>query len=187
MRSRLSPSRVLGAVRSAVLLVVGADTDRRRRRSARPGQRAAGNRGGGEGATGATGTARPAAVDIGLSGVRFEYTPSADGDPDPGEVVWTWVPYEDDPSQGKDRPVVVVGHRGPSLVGVALTSKRTDRSPQVEVGAGPWDRQGRTSYAKLDRVLELDPAQVRREGATLRRDRFDAVVAALTRARDADR
>ena len=32
-----------------------------------------------------------------------------DGEPDPGEVVWAWVPYEDDPAQGKDRPVLVVG------------------------------------------------------------------------------
>ncbi len=44
--------------------------------------------------------------------VRITYAPERDGDPDPGEVVWCWVPYEDDPSQGKDRPVVVVGLAG---------------------------------------------------------------------------
>ena len=27
---------------------------------------------------------------------------------DPGEVVWGWVPYEDDPAQGKDRPVLLL-------------------------------------------------------------------------------
>ena len=43
--------------------------------------------------------------------LHFEYTPELDGEPDPGEVVWTWVPYEDDPMQGKDRPVVIVGRR----------------------------------------------------------------------------
>ena len=32
------------------------------------------------------------------------YAPEMDGEPDPGEVVWAWVPYEDDPAQGKDRP-----------------------------------------------------------------------------------
>ena len=37
------------------------------------------------------------------------YAPEIDGEPDPGEVVWAWVPYEDDPSQGKDRPVLVLG------------------------------------------------------------------------------
>ncbi|MFN8021945.1 MAG: type II toxin-antitoxin system PemK/MazF family toxin [Acidimicrobiales bacterium] len=123
----------------------------------------------------------PAAVDIELDGTRFEYSPSMDGDPDPGEVVWTWVPYEDDPSQGKDRPVVVVGRRGDRLVGVALTSKRHDNEPQLEVGTGPWDHEGRTSYAKLDRVLALDPDQVRREGAVLAKGRFDDLVEALRR------
>ena len=122
---------------------------------------------------------RPAAIDIELDGTRFEYSPSMDGDPDPGEVVWTWVPYEDDPSQGKDRPVVVIGRRTDRLVGVALTSKRHDDEAQLEVGTGPWDRERRPSYAKLDRVLALDPDQVRREGAVLAKARFDDLVMAL--------
>ena len=130
---------------------------------------------------------RPASVDSELDGVTIEYTPCRDGDPDPGEVVWTWVPYEDDPSQGKDRPVVVFGRRGERLVGVALTSKHHDNEPQVEVGTGPWDREGRTSYAKLERILDLDPAQVRREGAILDRHRFDDLVAALGRVHHLER
>src|SRR3954468_725955 len=40
---------------------------------------------------------------------RLGYAPKADGRPDPGEVVWAWVPYEEDPTQGKDRPVLVIG------------------------------------------------------------------------------
>ena len=35
-----------------------------------------------------------------------------DGDADPGEVVWTWVPYQEDSSVGKDRPAVVIGAQG---------------------------------------------------------------------------
>jgi hypothetical protein len=27
--------------------------------------------------------------------VRTEYAPDHDGDPDPGEIVWTWVPFEE--------------------------------------------------------------------------------------------
>jgi hypothetical protein len=108
--------------------------------------------------------------------VTIEYTPCLDGDPDPGEVVWTWVTYEDDPSQGKDRPVVVIGRRGDHLAGVALTSKRHDREPQVLVGTGSWDAEGRPSYAKVDRLLDIEPRKVRREGAILDRARFDAVV-----------
>jgi hypothetical protein len=121
----------------------------------------------------------PASRDIELDGVRIEYSPSMDGDPDPGEVVWTWVPYEEDPAQGKDRPVVIIGRRGAALAGVMLTSKRHPRERQIAVGTGPWDQRSRPSYANLDRVLEVDPAAVRREGAALSRAHFDQLVAAL--------
>jgi hypothetical protein len=126
-------------------------------------------------------SSRPTAHDIGTDGVRIEYSPDLDGNADPGEVVWTWVPFEDDPSQGKDRPVVIVGRRGQHLVGVQLTSKQHDNEPQFEVGTGQWDREGRTSYAKLERLLEIDPAQVRREGAVLPKPTFDGVVKGLER------
>ena len=114
-----------------------------------------------------------------VPGDRIEYTPCLDGDPDPGEVIWTWVPYEEDPTQGKDRPVVIIGRRGSHLLGVPLTSKRHDNEAQVEVGKGPWDREDRISYAKVERLLDIDPADVRREGAVLERARFDAVVAGV--------
>ena len=45
------------------------------------------------------------------------YAPERDGEPDPGEVVWAWVPYEDDPSQGKDRPVLVLQTDGDGWTG----------------------------------------------------------------------
>ncbi len=110
--------------------------------------------------------------------LEIEYSPRADGSPDPGEVVWTWVPYEDDPSQGKDRPVLLIGRRGEKLVGVALTSKPNPRY-NIELGVGPWDREGRTSYAKVDRLIDVDPDQVRREGAVLDRQRFERVIDAV--------
>jgi PemK-like, MazF-like toxin of type II toxin-antitoxin system len=113
------------------------------------------------------------------SGVRIEYTPHLDGDPDPGEVVWTWVPFEEDPTLGKDRPVVIIGRHGDLLSGVALTSKH--KPGTIEVGSGPWDGRGRRSFAKVDRLLDIDPANVRREGAALSRRRFDTVIEAVDR------
>lgn len=118
--------------------------------------------------------------------VRVLYAPDRDGDPDPGEVVWTWVPYEEDPAQGKDRPVVVVGRvlDGPlgSLAVVPLSSKDHDGDPGwLELGSGPWDREGRVSSARLDRVLAVAPAAVRREGAVLDRARFDLLAGELRR------
>jgi hypothetical protein len=108
------------------------------------------------------------------------YTPDLDGDPDPGEVVWTWVPYEEDPNQGKDRPVLVIGWDGDQMAAVALSSKdHTDHPENVLLGEGGWDREHRPSYVKLDRILRVDPKEVRREGAILDRNRFDQVVARL--------
>ena len=114
----------------------------------------------------------------------------ADGEADPGEVVWTWVPYEDDASRGKDRPVLVLGRRGDDLVALMLTSKDHDRDAAdearwgrvwIDVGAGGWDRQGRPSEVRLDRVLTIDPAKVRREGAALDRGVYDTVLARARR------
>jgi PemK-like, MazF-like toxin of type II toxin-antitoxin system len=114
-----------------------------------------------------------------------EYRPHADGRPDPGEVVWTWVPYDEDDGRGKDRPVLVVGRRGEDLLGLMLTSKDHDRDAADEarsgrvwtdIGSGAWDPRGRPSEVRLDRLLVLDPVAVRREGAALDRARFDRVV-----------
>jgi hypothetical protein len=121
-------------------------------------------------------------------GVRIAYDPHPDGAPDPGEIVWTWVPYEDDPQQGKDRPVLLIAREGDRVVGLPMTSKDHDRDQQQEnrdgrfwcdVGSGPWDPAGRPSEVRVNRFLVIDPADVRREGAVLDQVRFDAVVEAV--------
>lgn len=123
----------------------------------------------------------------------MEYAPKPDGRPDPGEIVWTWVPYEDDPRQGKDRPVLLVGRRGDVLVAVTMTSKDHDRDAAdearwgrywLDIGSGAWDRERRPSEVRLDRLIIVDPAAVRREGAVLDRRRFDEVVAGVRRYAD---
>jgi hypothetical protein len=119
--------------------------------------------------------------------VHIEYSPRIDGDPDPGEVVWTWVPYEEDPTQGKDRPVIVIGRRGDRLVGVPLTTKRDEREAQIAVGAGDWDPKRRPSYARIWRMLDVDPGDTRREGAVLDRIHFEEVVGAVDRYYDVRR
>lgn len=54
---------------------------------------------------------------------RVVYAPDLDGRADPGEVVWTWVVYEDDPTRGKDRPVLMVGRDRRTLLGLMLSSQ----------------------------------------------------------------
>ena len=116
----------------------------------------------------------------GLPTVAVEYAPRHDGDADPGEVVWTWVPYEDDATQGKDRPVVIIGRLGHDLAAIALTTKgHGPPGDRVAVGTGDWDREGRPSFAKIDRILAVDATQVRREGAAFDRARFEVLVAAV--------
>lgn len=119
------------------------------------------------------------------TGTRVEYSPDLDGDADPGEVVWTWVPYEDDPTKGKDRPVVIIGRSGGDLAGVPLTSKDKGQDT-VAVGTGAWDRGGRASYAKVDQLIVVRSSDVRREGSILDRRRFDAVVAGVGRHHELD-
>jgi PemK-like, MazF-like toxin of type II toxin-antitoxin system len=116
-------------------------------------------------------------------GRHLEYNPSPDGDADPGEIVWTWVPYEDDPHQGKDRPVLVVGRSGRTVLGLMLSSQsERDGQPNwFALGTGDWDREQRPSWLRLDRVLEVDADGIRREGAVLDRSRFDRVATVLRR------
>jgi hypothetical protein len=105
------------------------------------------------------------------------YAPDLDGAADPGEVVWAWVPFEEGDGRGKDRPLLVVGRAGGELLGLMLSSqhKRDGEPGWVAIGAGAWDREGRESFARLDRVLEVGEHGIRREGAVLPRDRFERV------------
>jgi hypothetical protein len=122
--------------------------------------------------------------------IDLEYRPHEDDRPDPGEVVWTWVPFDEGDGRGKDRPVLIIGRRGGQLLGLQLSSKDHDRDAADEarygrrwtdVGSGAWDPRGRPSEVRLDRLLVVDPAAVRREGAALDRVRFDRVVAEARR------
>ena len=126
----------------------------------------------------------------GLDGVDLVHRPQDDGEPDPGEVVWAWVPYDEGDGRGKDRPVLVVGRRGADLVGLMLSSQDHDRDAAdearhgrrwMDVGRGGWDPRGRPSEVRLDRLLLLPPGAARREGAALDRAVFDRVVAELRR------
>ena len=118
--------------------------------------------------------------------INFEYSPSLDGDADPGEIVWTWVPFEEDHSQGKDRPVLLVGRDGEYLLALMMTSKdhnnREHADPNyLDIGSGPWDPQGRASEVKLNRVIRVRPDAMRREGAIMPEDTFRLIERAWTR------
>ncbi|MFJ4650684.1 type II toxin-antitoxin system PemK/MazF family toxin [Nocardia sp. NPDC088792] len=108
---------------------------------------------------------------------QIVYCPQLDGRADPGEIVWTWVPYEEDPGNGKDRPVLVVGREGRTLLGLMLSSneEHAHHPNWVGIGSGPWDHADRPSWVRLDRVLDVPEMGIRREGAILERKLFDRV------------
>lgn len=136
---------------------------------------------------------------IGDIAPSLDYAPRSDERPDPGEVVWAWVHFEEDMAQGKDRPVLVIAEEAASaggpdgsgevLIALMLTSRdRVDSNTVstdehgatwVDIGSGEWDRKGRPSEVRADRLLRLVPSTVRREGGRLDRARFDRVASAV--------
>lgn len=120
----------------------------------------------------------------------LSYSPRHDELPDPGEVVWAAVPFQEDHTRSKDRPVLVIGHDGPWLLALPLTSKDHDRDAAqeagegrfwIDIGAGDWDHRQRPSEAALHRIIRLSPASARRIGGQISAARFAEVVAALQR------
>jgi hypothetical protein len=68
-----------------------------------------------------------------------------------------------------------------------MTSKDHDRDAAQEasvgrhwmdVGAGGWDHEHRPSEVRLDRLVTLRESEVRREGAALDQQIYDAVLTA---------
>ncbi|MBB5749060.1 type II toxin-antitoxin system PemK/MazF family toxin [Micrococcus sp. TA1] len=115
---------------------------------------------------------------------RVEYDPAPGPEAGPGEIVWTWVPFEELDGRGMDRPVLVVGRNGDYLLVAQLTTRdrnngvRRDRD-YIDIGTGPWDSRGRPSEVKLDRILQVSPRDVRREGGVLPRNAFETVARGL--------
>jgi hypothetical protein len=127
---------------------------------------------------------------LGTPEISYAPNPGNGNVADPGEIVWTWVPFEEDHSQGKDRPVLVIGRDGPWLLALPLTSRDHDLDPVqqaragrrwTDIGSGPWDNRGRASEVRVDRILRVDPAGVRRVGAALDERRFNQVAATVRR------
>jgi PemK-like, MazF-like toxin of type II toxin-antitoxin system len=112
-----------------------------------------------------------------IGSVRTSYSPQTDGAPDPGEIVWTWVPFEENDGRGKDRPVLVVAvESAGTYLALQLTSKDHDGEGDfVSIGAGGWDAERRPSWVSLDRVIRVHEGGMRREAAALPREPFERV------------
>lgn len=107
-----------------------------------------------------------------------------------GEMVWTWVAFEEDANQGKDRPVLLVGSDEGWLLGLPATSKDHDRDAAqerragrywVDIGSGKWDAMGRPSEVRADRIIRVHPDKVRRAAGRVDSRTFDQVADAVAR------
>ena len=146
------------------------------------GGRGQGTRGGAEDEPGRFGDTRTIEVSPPrANALRITYAPETDGDPDAGEVVWTWVPYEENDGRGKDRPVLVIGKADAGRVYVVrLTSKAHDgQRDYLPIGSGPWDGKGRPSWVDIDQLYSVHPHGMRREASALDLDTFVRVASAL--------
>ncbi|PZU28351.1 MAG: PemK domain-containing protein, partial [Microbacterium sp.] len=99
------------------------------------------------------------------------------------EVVWTWVPYEENDGRGKDRPVLVIGrHSADRVFAVRLTSKAHDAERDfLPIGSGAWDSQGRPSWVDIEQLYSVHREGMRREASAIDVKRFAVVAQALQR------
>jgi hypothetical protein len=166
--------RVLTALRSALKGTRSAGAPRP---ETAPGQSAPGQPGPGQSGPDATIELDPSAAAQAVWG----YRPESDGTLDPGEIVWTWVPYEERDGRGKDRPVVIMATlTGGNMLAVQLTS--TDQSGDddyLPLGVGAWDPARRPSWAGLARVFRVRQGGVRREGTVVDATRYRLIERAL--------
>ena len=119
----------------------------------------------------------------GRGALRITYAPDHDGDPDAGEIIWTWVPYAENDGRGKDRPLLVIARQSADRVyAVRLTSKPHDGDRDfLALGTGDWDSQGRPSWLDIEQLYSVHRDSMRREASALDRDRFALVADALHR------
>lgn len=86
--------------------------------------------------------------------------------------------FEDDPTIGKDRPIVLLGRTTDGRFAAVMMSSRDRRGSRgwVPIGSGAWDPQRRASWVRIDRLLAVPSGAIRREGATLDPATFERIV-----------
>lgn len=82
--------------------------------------------------------------------------------PQPGQVWWAQVPFEDGRGS-KDRPVVVLRQRGGARVVLMVSSQdKADRRGWVALDRRGWDDRPGRSWVRTDRQIELRRGDFRR-------------------------
>jgi len=97
---------------------------------------------------------------------------------EPGDVVWVYFPFEEKPSEGKDRPAMVYRAEGSDLWLLKFTSKeeRDGQRGYLPIGRGPWDGYQKDSWVDLRRAVRFKTWEVRRDGGEVSREVLRQVV-----------
>lgn len=109
------------------------------------------------------------------------YAPNMDGQVDPGEVVFFLAQGDNASDQPQERALIVVGRIGDQITGL-LTSPNPNnqwKKTWIDIGAGPWDTQGRQAWARVDKVIRISESDIRRQGAVIPPARFERIAMRL--------
>ncbi|MFF5188992.1 type II toxin-antitoxin system PemK/MazF family toxin [Streptomyces sp. NPDC000345] len=89
--------------------------------------------------------------------------PGARGRPQPAEIWWANVPFEDGPA-AKDRPCLVLGVRGERVTVAKITSRyRDERAGVIPLPPGAvGDARGRPSFLETDELRQVPVRDFRR-------------------------
>ncbi|MFZ3557815.1 MULTISPECIES: type II toxin-antitoxin system PemK/MazF family toxin [unclassified Streptomyces] len=98
------------------------------------------------------------------------------GGPQPGDIWWALVPYEDGPG-GKDRPCLVLSVRRGVATVAKITSRYHDERPGV-IALPPGsvgDAHGRASYLETDELRSVPVGDFRRRAGVIDPGLWDQV------------
>ena len=108
------------------------------------------------------------------------YAPDMDGQADPGEVVWVHIRTQKG-GELELRSLLIIGRKKHTLLGLLISSnEHNSHSPTwIAIGSGPWDPEGKESYVRLDKVLEIPESEIQRRGVSMPERRYDRIAARL--------
>ncbi|MEV7925050.1 MULTISPECIES: type II toxin-antitoxin system PemK/MazF family toxin [unclassified Kitasatospora] len=125
---------------------------------------------------------RPAPRPAGPTAPRPRQAAKGRPGPQPQEIWWAEVPFEDGPGS-KDRPCLVLRVHGRTATVAKITSKHHAERPGVLPlpPASVGDRQGRTSWLETDELREVPLSAFRRRAGTVDRQVWSRAQQALQR------
>lgn len=109
------------------------------------------------------------------------YAPDMDGQADSGEVVYISIACSGATNPPEERALLVIGHQRQVVLGMLISSNPIHEGDAawLDIGAGDWDPSGKSCWVRLDKILEVPEASIRRQGAMMPLRRFERLAVRL--------